>query len=326
MSLSKFVRSKRYKNFMAKLYGWGASVVILGALFKILHMHGADLMLMLGMGTEAIIFFCSAFEPLHKEYNWSLVYPELGLEESDKNNQPKGSPTQRLDKMLLEAKIGPELIDSLAAGMKNLGENAKRLSYTTDAATVTEGYVANLSKAKEAVRNLTGVYEKSADAIVSTSDMQLKSTQEIIQAQKQHAQKLQDTLSTSTDLQMKSAQELFEVQRQHAQKLQTTLNTTSEIQEKRIHELFDMQKEHARKLQEAQALSVQKVSQIQEHGSQVIAEHYKKVEDSAAKLAFTMNESVQEVQKYKQEVDKMSQRVSQINAIYANMLAAMTNR
>ena len=75
--IDQIVRTKGYKNFMAKLYGWGASVVILGALFKILHLPGANIMLILGMGIESVIFFFSAFEPLHVEYNWALVYPEL---------------------------------------------------------------------------------------------------------------------------------------------------------------------------------------------------------------------------------------------------------
>ena len=79
MGLNEIVRSKGYKQFMAKLYGIGASLVILGALFKILHLQGAGIMLMIGMGTEAIIFFFSAFEPLHVEYNWALVYPELAM-------------------------------------------------------------------------------------------------------------------------------------------------------------------------------------------------------------------------------------------------------
>ena len=83
MGLYQLVRSKNYKNFMAKLYGIGAAVVILGALFKILHITGADLMLMLGMGTEAVIFTFSAFEPLHVEYNWALVYPELAVGQED---------------------------------------------------------------------------------------------------------------------------------------------------------------------------------------------------------------------------------------------------
>ena len=91
--IDQLVRTKGYKNFMAKLYGWGASVVILGALFKILHLPGANIMLILGMGIESLIFFLSAFEPLHVEYNWALVYPELAtgtdieLEENEKKSR-----------------------------------------------------------------------------------------------------------------------------------------------------------------------------------------------------------------------------------------------
>ena len=75
--LQKIVESRGYKNFMGKLYGWGASVVIVGALFKITHIKGANEMLFIGLITEAVIFFFSAFEKPHVEPDWSLVYPEL---------------------------------------------------------------------------------------------------------------------------------------------------------------------------------------------------------------------------------------------------------
>ena len=75
--MKNLVRSKKFKNFMSKLYGWGASVVIVGALFKINHYPGANTMLIIGLSTEALIFFFSAFEPPHVEPDWSLVYPEL---------------------------------------------------------------------------------------------------------------------------------------------------------------------------------------------------------------------------------------------------------
>ena len=176
--IDQLVRSKGYKNFMAKLYGWGAAVVILGALFKILHWPGANIMLMAGMFTESIIFFFSAFEPLHVEYNWALVYPELAtgmdleLEEEnekksrrDKKQQVKTdalTPTQALDKMLEEAKIGPELMESLASGMRNLSDNAHKLAGVSDAVVSTDNYTASLQKASESVRNLTLKYDKVA--------------------------------------------------------------------------------------------------------------------------------------------------------------------
>ncbi|MGE0078499.1 MAG: gliding motility protein GldL [Bacteroidales bacterium] len=84
INIEEIVTSKKWKNFMKYLYGWGASVVILGALFKILHLPGAGGMLLAGMGTEAVIFFFSAFEPIHEELDWTLVYPELtGMTEED---------------------------------------------------------------------------------------------------------------------------------------------------------------------------------------------------------------------------------------------------
>ncbi|MDY0216021.1 MAG: gliding motility protein GldL, partial [Bacteroidales bacterium] len=172
MGLDAIVRSNGYKNFMSKLYGWGASLVILGALFKIIHLPGANIMLILGMGTEAIIFFFSAFEPIHIEYNWALVYPELSMGEdihdvvSDKKRKPTGlSVTQELDNMLTEAKIGPELIESLAKGMKNLGDNASKLSGVADAAVATDSYVSNLTRASESVRTLVSVYDKTSEAM-----------------------------------------------------------------------------------------------------------------------------------------------------------------
>ena len=73
----QFANSKFYKTIMPYLYGWGASLVILGALFKINHYPGATLMLAVGMGIEALIFFMSAFEKAPKEYKWERAYPRL---------------------------------------------------------------------------------------------------------------------------------------------------------------------------------------------------------------------------------------------------------
>ena len=88
---------KKWKSFMAKLYGFGAAIVIVGAMFKIMHWPGAGPMLVVGLSTEAVIFFFSAFEPPHEEVDWSLVYPELagmhgeeGEKEHEKLEEDKG--------------------------------------------------------------------------------------------------------------------------------------------------------------------------------------------------------------------------------------------
>ena len=76
-AIQKLTSGPGYQKFITMMYGLGASIVIIGALFKIQHYPGASLMLMIGMGTEAIIFFFSAFEKPHVEPDWSLVFPQF---------------------------------------------------------------------------------------------------------------------------------------------------------------------------------------------------------------------------------------------------------
>ena len=115
MGITDLTQGKNFKTFMVRLYGWGASVVIIGALFKIQHWPMSGFFLVLGLGTEAVIFFFSAFEPPHEEVDWSLVYPELaGMEDEDSHNRKDRKKktdqvAQQLDRLMADAKIGPEL-------------------------------------------------------------------------------------------------------------------------------------------------------------------------------------------------------------------------
>ncbi|MDP2176857.1 MAG: gliding motility protein GldL [Bacteroidota bacterium] len=155
MSSNSIFESKGFKKVMAYIYGWGASVVIIGALFKIMHWPGADAMLIAGLGTEALIFFVSVFEPIHAEYDWTLVYPELaGIEPSEKKQKATGTVSQQLDKMLAEAKVGPELIGSLGNGLKSLSDNVKDMSSLSNATVATNEYTSNISKASKAIESI----------------------------------------------------------------------------------------------------------------------------------------------------------------------------
>lgn len=161
--------TKKWKKFMQQLYGWGAAIVILGALFKIMHYPGADIMLPVGLGTEAVIFAFSTFEPLHSEPNWELVYPELALGEDDAATLPtskrpsKGAGiTDELDKMLEEAKIDSALLERLGDGMRTLGENAAQLKGVTSAVAATDSYVSSLSEASKKVSSLSDAYERAS--------------------------------------------------------------------------------------------------------------------------------------------------------------------
>ncbi len=165
---------KKWKNFMAKLYGFGAAIVIIGAMFKIMHWPGAGPMLVVGLSTEAVIFFFSAFEPPHEEVDWSLVYPELagmhGDEDENKElEEDKGTITEQLDNMLEDAKIGPELIASLGEGMRSLSDQAGKLNNITDASVATNDYVSSVKSATKNVSTLSDSYSKASESLLGLS-------------------------------------------------------------------------------------------------------------------------------------------------------------
>lgn len=172
-----FFASKRFKTVMKFVYGWGGAIVIVGAMFKIQHWPGATIMLIGGLGVEAVIFILSAFEPLHEDPNWELVYPELALGHSDsldhdalpaptgRNAHGGSGVTEHLDKMLEEAQIDAALLTRLGDGMRALGENAAQLQGVSSAAAATDSYVSSLQAASDKVSNLSEAYERASVSI-----------------------------------------------------------------------------------------------------------------------------------------------------------------
>ncbi len=190
------VNSKRFKNFMAKLYGIGAAVVILGAMFKILHLKGADIMLVVGLTTESVIFLFSAFEKPGEEYDWTLVYPELaGMDADDEDAGPSTqgrnqiSASQELDKMMEEAKIDGELIESLGSGLRKFGTAAEKLNETTEAAEATKDYEQQLSLASKNMESLNALYA-----------VQLESSANHMETQNNLMEKLNSSMESSDKL------------------------------------------------------------------------------------------------------------------------------
>lgn len=156
-----------FKRFLHLSSCLGASVVILGALFKIMHWPGSGPMLILGLGTEAFLFALFASDIPHEEYDWSLAYPELGgmgahTEEGGNSDLPISN---QLDNLLENAKIGPELIESLGNGMRSLSDNASKIGDITNATVATNEYVDSVKKASSNVSTLADTYQKAASAM-----------------------------------------------------------------------------------------------------------------------------------------------------------------
>jgi gliding motility-associated protein GldL len=196
------VNGKRFKTFMARLYGLGASVVILGALFKILHWDGADIMLIVGLTTESVIFFFSAWEKPHEEHDWTLVYPELaGMDDPDFDRLQKGgqqlSVSQELDNMLSEAKIDTELVQSLGEGMRKLSDTAGALNETVDAAAATQEYSAQLGSAAKNMESLNALYAVQLENTNAQVNMQ-SNIMEKLGATAEDSEKLADEITRLT--------------------------------------------------------------------------------------------------------------------------------
>jgi gliding motility-associated protein GldL len=153
------------KKVMNFAYGMGAAVVIVGALFKLQHWPGAGPMLIVGLLTEALIFGLSSFDPVDKELDWSLVYPELAggeAKQRGKKEDPKeaqGLLSQKLDAMLKEAKIDGALMESLGNSIKNFEGAAKAISPTVDSVASTKKYAEEMTKAASQLETLNGLYQ-----------------------------------------------------------------------------------------------------------------------------------------------------------------------
>ena len=181
-SISKITEAKWYKVMMPKLYGWGASLVIIGALFKIQNWPFAGLFLTIGLTTEAVIFFFSAFEKQYEDYDWSLVYPELAHMQDPSAKKP----AQQLDEALQRAKIDNELIESLNQGLRSFGDATTKLNETIAAAASINDYNDQI---QEGVKNM--------NALNSLYELQLQASNQQMEATNQFLNNLQSSVEDS---------------------------------------------------------------------------------------------------------------------------------
>jgi gliding motility-associated protein GldL len=139
----------------------GASVVIVGALFKILHWKGADTMLMIGLLTEAFIFFLYAFVPPPAT---PAAEPELAA-------VPKGNPALKsLDKMMQEADITPTSLQKLSSGFQKLGTTVDKMGEISDVVKSTGDFTNNTKLASDAMLTVKDSMLKSSSTLQSFND------------------------------------------------------------------------------------------------------------------------------------------------------------
>ncbi len=340
MGINSFVKRRGFRQFMAKLYGLGASVVILGALFKINHYPGADIMLVVGLGTEAIIFFFSAFEPPYVEPDWSLVYPELaGLYHGGEGGaeiKPSKKPTQELDDMLKQANIDKQLIDRLGDGLKKLSDNTAKLSDITDAAGATNEYVSKVKNASKSVENLSKSYEMTAESLQKDANASVQFSNSLKTAG-ESASNLSSSYKEASDIlkndimvtkeftnsmraAMESANTLSEQYTKSAEVLSMSAKKLdfSAVDGKAYNDQLHQISEKLSALNSVYDLQLKSTNeQIQSSA---------RIRETMGQLLTNMKESTDMMGAYKEQMQMLTQRLSSLNEVYGGMLTAMSGR
>jgi len=290
MSLAELVQSSGWKNFIAKLYGLGASVVIIGALFKIQHWPLAGTMLTIGLLTEAVIFFFSAFEPLHEEVDWSLVYPELaGIPEDETpeiaahGGKYHGGGSgggigggvgsvalAKFDEMLEKSEISPDLFQKLGVGMKKLSESTANMNSMGDVSAASTKYMNTINGANDSLGKLTDSYQSTTKLMNETSSAYR-------------------TMADSVSV-IEVGGKSYQQQLESLNKNLSALNAVYELQRKGADE----------HLKESDTL-------------------YKGIQG----IMKDLSESAGDTKKYREQITKLNENLSALNNVYGNMLAAM---
>lgn len=343
MGLAEITQGKGWKSFMAKLYGWGAAIVIVGALFKIQHYPGAGPMLVVGLSVEAIIFFFSAFEPVHEEIDWSLVYPELaGMPGEEK--EKRGTPTEELDKMLEEAKIGPELLKSVGTGLKALSENTSKLADISDASVATGEYVKNMKGATQSAGVLANSYAQASNVMneLAASSADVKN----YNSQMQVASKSLTELNSVYATQLKDSNENLKNTSKFYQginELLTNLSGSADDTRKYKEEVSKLTKTLTQINTVYEGASTEdmknfneQVGVISKNLTALNAVYELQLQDSNTHLKTTtkfyeginemmgnLSNSVNDTKQYKEEVAHLAKNLAALNTVYGNMLSAM---
>jgi len=253
---------QKLKIGINNIVSWGATVVIIGLLFKIQHWPYSSVFISVGLLTEAFLFFILGFQNEPVEVDWTKVYPELAEDAAPVVVPAKatGAAPASLDKMMADAKIGPELIGSLGEGLRTFSEKVSTISKVADAGTATQEFTSKLKAASASYDTLNAAFSKASSGLAEFA-------------------------ASSADT------KTYHDQVSNLAKNLSALNAVYELE-----------------LQDSSA-------------------HLKSMNKFYQNLGVTMQgftESVEDSKKFKEEVSRLAKNISSLNAVYGNMLSAMS--
>lgn len=350
ISITEIVESKGYKNFMKYVYGFGAAVVLVGALFKIQHYPGAAFMLVVGLLTEALIFFFSAFEPLHEELDWTLVYPELaGL--SDEFDDEDHDQVRRFERASdMPQVVGVPVGGNIVGGGVSEGQTQQVTGTSASAAgTIVVGggstaALAKFDKMLEEAEIEPETFKKMGEGIaklsqtakdlndLSDAGLATKDFVSKMQAATESASVLDDTYKKTSEVLKESVNELSSSYTQTAESFNIVNKELSEAYTnfantltKEINSIGTEGTAYAEKLSSLNSnlstLNAVYELQIQNTNEQV--ESSKKYFEEINGVANNMTKIVENTSKLNVEVEQLEQNIASLNNIYGNMLSSV---
>jgi len=356
LNISEIVQGERWKKNMAKLYGWGASLVIIGALFKLQHWQGASYMLTIGMGVEAVIFFFSAFEPIHEEVDWTLVYPELAATEfSDEEQRLTGSHSSNIVSgdsikdiitgVLQELghsggqgvgignanipAIDGDMAKKLKDGITNLAKTADSLGDISRATIATDSYIKNLNNASD---NLAGFAEshKNTSEVLNISFGNLAESYENASAKVNGASDLflQNIEKSGQSFNAMILNAGNQVSKDLISASEGVTVTMSELgkefslnKDVILKSSQDYQNGIAELNKNLSALNAVHQLQMQEFNAGL--EESKQVKENSKFLSDELKQAASKTSEFGNNIGQLNQSLSSLNEVYGNMLSAV---
>lgn len=319
MNLGELFKTKRWKTFMGYVYGWGAAIVMVGALFKLEHWQYSSLLLTVGLITEAFIFFLSAFEPPTEMPEWSKVYPELkeeyeilGLEELDQRGK-KG-----LGDLFSSTELTPELLDKVGKGLNELSNTAKGISDISTATLATDMYVKNLGSASESMNEFADINNQANQSISS-------SVGSLVESYASTAQKLSESGIGAIEKINKSGNEFSSQLSETGKRLAETYNSAGESVATELNNIKNSSQQYSGNLEKLNgnlsALNSNFETQLK--GTEEQFKANQKFSQDLGEMNSILASSVNELKKYKENAEQLNKHLESLNAIYGNMLGAM---
>lgn len=305
---------------MNYFYSIGASIVLLGALFKLQHWPLGGLMLTIGMSCEALIFFLSAFEPMVDNPDWAKVYPQLKedfLPEDDYMLQPKQEKVG-FDSLMEKADISPELLGKLKKGLQDLSNTANSIADISNASLATDVYVRNLSSASESLDTFTAVNSRAAHSID-------KSLSDLVHSYDHSSQLMASSSKAMAEKLTESTKKINEQITGTGEKLSSSYKEFSDSISKDFVVLNENSKTYSGELSKINSslASLNSSYEIQLQSAKKMAETTAKTHADYTTMQQLVDSTLTEAEKYRKQTEQLNRNLEALNQVYGNMLGAM---